>query len=507
MKALVLQITIIICFLGIYSCQGKEPQNKKVRQPAVAGSFYPADAKSLKAQIDLFFNNLGDTAIDEKIAAIIVPHAGYVFSGQVAASAYAKLDPEKSFSRIFVIGTSHHVLLNGASIYNKGDYQTPLGIVTVDTELANKLIDENRQIKYVPEAHAEEHSVEVQLPFLQYRLKKPFKIIPMVIGTQSAETCKKLAEILKPYFTPGNLFVISSDFSHYPSYQDAIKNDEATGNAVASNSPAVFVQTILANEKKNTPGLVTSCCGWSSVLTLLDITSEQRDIHVEHIKYMNSGDTQYGDKDRVVGYHAFIFTRGNKARTGIDFKLNPNDKRTLLKIARESIDSKLENKPVSEIDAGELSGNVKANCGAFVTLTKKGNLRGCIGRFTASEPLYKVVQEMARTAAFSDTRFLPVTKREMKDIDVEISVLTPLKRIYSIDEFTLGKQGIYIIKGNRSGTFLPQVAESTGWNKEEFMGHCARDKAGIGWDGWKDADLYTYEALVFDEKELMTSEQ
>ncbi len=508
MKILVLQVTIFILFFGIFSCQGQDRNTSPVRQPAVAGSFYPATEKDLKYQIDLFFKATEDKTIDANVAAIIVPHAGYVFSGSVAASAYSKLDPDKNFSRIFVIGTSHHVLLNGASIYNRGNYQTPMGTVSVDVELANKLIEENRLIKYVPEAHEKEHSLEVQLPFLQYRLNKPFKIIPMVIGTQSAETCGKLAEILKPYFTPENLFIISSDFSHYPSYADAVKTDEATGNAISGNSPAAFVQTILDNEKKNISGLATSCCGWSSVLTLLDITSQQRDISVKHIKYMNSGDApQYGDKNRVVGYHSFVFTRSTDDRADIDFNLAPDDKRILLKIARESIENELENDLIPKINTGELSDNVKLNCGAFVTLTKNGNLRGCIGRFTANEPLYKVVQEMAKAAAFRDTRFLPVVRREMKSIDIEISVLTPLKRIYSIDEFTLGKQGIYIIKGNRTGTFLPQVAKSTGWNKEEFLGHCARDKAGIGWDGWKTADLYTYEALVFDEHELMTSEQ
>lgn len=507
MKTLALQLTLLTSLLLTISCNGQQ-HGSPDRMPAVAGSFYPADAKNLKAQIELFFENTEDKKVDENIAAIIVPHAGYIFSGQVAASAYARLDPEKTFKRIFVIGTSHHVLLNGASVYTRGNYRTPLGTVRVDTELATRLTNENRLIKYVPEAHAKEHSVEVQLPFLQCRLKKPFKIVPMVIGTQSANTCEKLAEILKPFFTPENLFVISSDFSHYPPYADALKTDQATGNAIAANSPAAFVQTILANEKKNIPQLATSCCGWSSVLTLLDITSQQRDISVVHVKYANSGDTpQYGDKDRVVGYHSFVFTRNSGGRAKADFNLTDEDKKLLLKLARESIESKLDDREIPEVDAALISENVMQGCGAFVTLTKNGALRGCVGRFTATEPLYRVVQEMARAAAFNDTRFLPVLKREMKNIELEISVLTPLKRIFSPDEFEPGKHGIYIIKGNRSGTFLPQVAESTGWSREELLGHCARDKAGIGWDGWKTADLYTYEALAFDEHDFFNPEQ
>ena len=507
MKVRILQLTVFICFWITATSQGQVGQKNQVREPAVAGSFYPSGATDLKAQLDLLFQEVEDKTVDGNIAAIIVPHAGYIFSGPVAASAFAKIDPGKSFSRIFIIGTSHHVLLTGASIYNQGDYKTPLGTVHVDTELANRFIDENRLFKFVPEAHTKEHSIEVQLPFLQYRLQKPFKIVPIIIGTQSSETCKKLAETLKPYFTPDNLFVISSDFSHYPGYSDAYKYDRAMGLAVTSNSPARFMETILSNEKKNIPGMVTSCCGWSSVLTLLNITSEQKDIQVKHVKYMNSGDSPYGDKNRVVGYHSFIFTKENEANASNEFLLTPEDKKILLKIARQSIDAVLENNSLPQIHEDELSKTVKMNCGAFVTLTQNGQLRGCIGRFSPGEPLYKVVQEMAVAAAFHDTRFNPVEKKEMNAINIEISVLTPLKRIYSIDEFSLGKHGIYMIKGNRSGTFLPKVAESTRWTREEFFGHCASDKAGIGWDGWKDADLYTYEALVFDEGELLSEEK
>jgi hypothetical protein len=207
-----------------------------------------------------------------------------------------------------------------------------------------------------------------------------------------------------------------------------------------------------------------------------------------------------------VGYNSFIITRETDSSSK-NYSLNEGEKKILLDVARESISNRLNNKPLPEINLNKLPENVKSFCGAFVTLTKNGQLRGCIGQFTASKPLINIVQEMALASAFMDSRFNPVTKSELKNIEIEISVLTPLKKIYSIDEFELGKQGIYMIKGNRSGTFLPQVAEETGWNKEEFLGHCARDKAGIGQNGWKDADLYTYEAYVFNEKELKTSEK
>jgi AmmeMemoRadiSam system protein A len=153
-----------------------------------------------------------------------------------------------------------------------------------------------------------------------------------------------------------------------------------------------------------------------------------------------------------------------------------------------------------EVDPATLGDALRMPCGAFVTINKHGTLRGCIGRFDASEPLYKVVQEMVIASATRDYRFRPVEEGEVKDLEIEISVLTPMRKISSIDEFQLGKQGIYIRKGSRSGTFLPQVAQETGWTREEFLGHCAQDKAGIGWNGWKDAEWYVYEALVFGEK-------
>ncbi|MCD6598927.1 MAG: AmmeMemoRadiSam system protein A, partial [Bacteroidales bacterium] len=157
----------------------------------------------------------------------------------------------------------------------------------------------------------------------------------------------------------------------------------------------------------------------------------------------------------------------------------------------------------SIIDTSNFSKTLLAPAGAFVTLhTAEGQLRGCIGRFQPEAPLYKVVKEMAVSAALNDYRFSPLKSAEIPSVDIEISVLTPLKKIQSIDELELGKDGIYIKKDSRSGTFLPQVAESTGWSKEEFLGHCSRDKAGLGWDGWKDARLYTYQAIIFSEKEM-----
>jgi hypothetical protein len=212
---------------------------------------------------------------------------------------------------------------------------------------------------------------------------------------------------------------------------------------------------------------------------------------VKHIMYQNSGDIGDHDHSRVVGYHSFAVVR----KSG--FSLSDEEKDMLKKIAYESIKDSLDGKNIAQPALNSKLSALNCKCGAFVSLHKQGRLRGCIGHFGEDVPLHEIVAEMARAAAFEDPRFPPVHREELGDIDIEISVLTPMRRIQSLDEFLLHKHGIYIRKGYRSGTFLPQVADEVNWTKEEFVGHCSQDKAGLGWDGWRDAELYVYEAIVF----------
>ena len=472
------------------------------REPVVAGAFYPSDPSKLKDELSNLFSQAEKLKTTNEVLAIITPHAGYVYSGKVAASAYNQINSEKEYKNIFIIASSHRVLFQGASIYNQGDYITPLGKVKVNRQLANKLIAENDILNFNPEAHLAEHSIEVQLPFLQYKMKKDFQIVPIVIGTQSLGEIERLAHILAPYFNENNLFIISSDFSHYPKYEDAVRVDKNTRDAITTNSVVKLINAINENSSKKVENLVTSLCGWQAVLTLLSITEKLNDLTVIPILYQNSGDAME-DKSRVVGYNAIIFIKDKKQNMSENqFILTNQEKEKLLTIARSTIHEYLKSGKTITIDQTELTPNMKLTCGAFVTLHKNGELRGCIGRFVADEPLYSIVQKMAIAAATEDSRFPIVKMDELSDIDIEISVLTPLKKIDSIDEIEMGRHGIYIKKGFASGTFLPQVALETGWTKEEFLGYCARNKAGIGWNGWKDADIYTYEALVFGESDL-----
>ena len=220
------------------------------RKTYAAGKFYPANADSLKAQLSQLFREAKPQTV-KNIQAIICPHAGYVFSGIVAASSFSQVDPEKSYDNIFIIGSSHTASFMGASVYNAGDYMTPLGKVSVNIQLANELIKSDPVFSYVYDADLNEHSLEVQVPFLQYHMKKPFRIVPIVIGSQSPQTCKRLAQVLKPYFNEKNLFVISSDFSHYPTYNDARTTDKATCDAILTNNPDALMTVLRDYEKKN----------------------------------------------------------------------------------------------------------------------------------------------------------------------------------------------------------------------------------------------------------------
>ncbi|MCI1779806.1 MAG: AmmeMemoRadiSam system protein B [Bacteroidales bacterium] len=470
-----------------------------VRPEAVAGSFYPADKAVLQKTLERCFSSVsGGITAEHNIAALIVPHAGYVFSGGVAASAFSYIPEDASYDHIFLLGPSHHAYISGASINDGFDYySTPLGKVPVDVDLCRRLIKEYPFFTFDPLAHEKEHCLEVQLPFLQYRLKKMPPIIPIIVGSQNASVLHKISKALEPYFNSKNLFVISSDFSHYPTYEGAEKADRLTGEAISSGSYRRFIESLEINESSDIKGLVTSACGQSPILVLLYMTSGAGDIVPRHVMYSNSGDSEYGEKDRVVGYHSFVFTR---MKNDMCFDIPPKDRETLLSIARNAIAKKLEGKQAAIYDEKDMSDVLKMHCGAFVTLNENGRLRGCIGLFGASEKLYLVVRDMAVEAAFEDSRFMPLKKDELNKIRIEISVLSPLRQIYDINEIELGRDGIYMIKGSCGGTFLPQVAAETGWTREEFLGHCARDKAGIGWDGWRDADLYTYEAVVFGEK-------
>ena len=271
------------------------------------------------------------------VVAIIVPHAGYVYSGEVAASGFNQIDPDKRYDNVFVLGPSHHVGFEGAAVYCSGNFITPLGTVEVNRELGEELIKKNTMFTRRTDAHAYEHSVEVEIPFLQHQLKKHFRIVPIVLGANRPETCRKIGESLRPFLNEKNLFVISTDFSHYPRYDDAVTVDKATADAIVSNSPDNLMKTVRRYEESGMPNLATSLCGVSGVLTLLYMTSPSADVTYYPIQYKNSGDVPGGDKEHVVGYYAIAVTK--QAKPGkASFELDTKEKTALLAIARRTVE-------------------------------------------------------------------------------------------------------------------------------------------------------------------------
>ncbi len=281
------------------------------RQPAVAGRFYPADPDELKKQV-ISLLKTAKPQIVTNTAAIISPHAGYVFSGPVAASAFNQIDTDRDYQNIFLIGTSHTTYLNGASIFNQGDCIIPGAKIKVNRQLTSELIDKYSFFTYDPKAHAYEHTIEVQLPFLYYKLKgKDFQIVPIIIGTNNITVIEQIAKALKPYFTPDNLFIVSTDFSHYPPYEEAKIVDRRTAEAILTKDPVTFLSTIEENERAGIPNLATSICGWSSVLTLIFLAKDDPNLEFKIIDYRNSGDSIYGDHFQVVGYYAIALIRNH----------------------------------------------------------------------------------------------------------------------------------------------------------------------------------------------------
>ena len=480
------------------------PEPQQVRKPAVAGTFYPGSAKEINSMIGPWLHPVADGPVPQ---AVIVPHAGYVFSGEVAASAFNKIPRGHAYKRIFLLGPSHRVGFNAASVQTQYSYaETPLGRVLVDTAVGKELIRKgDGAFTYRADAHDREHCLEVQLPFLQAIFKEVPPIVPIVIGSQHLEVLEKMAEVLSPYFNEDNLFVISSDFSHYPSYEDARKSDLYMAKAITTGGLEEFLNALHQVDKMGFRGEDTAACGANAIAVLLSILNTKGPgyFSAEHVMYRNSGDSVYGDKDRVVGYNSIVFIRKEKVADVPEdhlFSFSPEEKAAMIATARQAISSAL--RLPFDGDARPVGILKESGYGVFVTLHLNGHLRGCIGRFTSEDTLAETIADMAQSAAFHDPRFPSLSRNEVHQIDIEVSVLSPLKKIESIEEFKLGRDGIYIIKGRNHGTFLPQVAEETGWNTEQFLGHCARDKAGIGWDGWKDADLYTYQTEVVKESEL-----
>ncbi|MDZ7636383.1 MAG: AmmeMemoRadiSam system protein B [Bacteroidales bacterium] len=294
-------VTLIIPVMNIFGQGGGRD-----RQPAVAGSFYPSGSDRLRSDVAGYFATADGPLPGAMVRALIVPHAGYVYSGSTAAAGFAAVPADALYDNIFLIGVSHRYAFEGAAVFASGNLVTPMGTLVVNRELGEKLKATNKWFIEKDEAHGPEHSLEVQLPFIQYHFKKPPAVIPILIGTRSTSVLKAIASGLQPWFNDRNLFVISSDFSHYPSYEDACRVDKLASDAIVKGDPESFLKTIRAIESSGTENLATAMCGWPAGLVLLYLTGKSDGLVIRNAGYTNSGDSPRGDRDEVVGYNAIV---------------------------------------------------------------------------------------------------------------------------------------------------------------------------------------------------------
>jgi MEMO1 family protein len=468
---------------------------EEVRRPAVAGAFYPADAQTLSQQVRDLLARAPKPEIPGDIMALVSPHAGYIYSGRVAAAAF-KLIQGMEYEAVIVVAPSHRAVFQGGSIYDRGGYETPLGVVPIEKELCQKLQGKSPFLRFLSQGHTQEHSLEVQLPFLQEALGS-FRLVPIVLGDQSYRTCEMLGQTIASAVEGKKvLLVASTDLSHFHSYEEAVRRDQVILEDLRAFDPQRMSRTLESGKGE--------ACGGGAMMTVMVASKALGADQSRVLQYINSGDVT-GDRSGVVGYTAAVFYRKapsrekepeDKRKAGISLGLTEEEKKNLRQIARAAIEGQLRGNRPSRNEAP--SGHLKEKRGAFVSLHRHGKLRGCIGLIHPTKPLHQSVEEMAIAAAFDDPRFGPLTLKEAADVELEISVLTPLQRIKDVAEIQVGIHGLYIKKGAYSGLLLPQVATQYHWDRNTFLEETCR-KAGLSKNSWKekDTEIYLFSADIF----------
>ena len=463
-----------------------------VRESAVAGQFYPGVAGELDDVVRGFLADADTPDLPPPDAgnapkAIIAPHAGYVYSGAVAARAYARLAPlSDTITRVVLLGPCHRVAVRGLALSSAGAFRTPLGDILLDAQAAKQILG-FPQVQVFDATHEAEHSLEVHLPFLQ-RVLGDFSLLPVIVGEATPDEVADVIEAL--WGGPETVFVISTDLSHFLNYEDAQKIDARTCRAIETLDPSA----ISAN----------GACGRFPVGGMLAV-AKRRGMSVTTLDICNSGDTA-GPKDRVVGYGAWMLqeARTGEARTGggtEDTSIGGefgNATRALLErhgdellsLAARSIQHGFEHGKPLPVQGPELGPELAETGACFVTLKRNGNLRGCIGTAEAHRPLAIDVAENAFRAAFKDPRFPAMKADEMDGTDLSISVLSPQTPMTFSGEADFLAQlqpridGLIIEDAGRRALFLPSV-----WAQlptpETFLQHL-KVKAGMAKDHWSD---------------------
>ncbi len=467
-----------------------------VKEADLAGSWYPGMPILLKHELNAYLEKAQPPKISGEIVAVVSPHAGIAYSGPTAAHSFKVLQG-KPIDTVVVVGFSHHLDYDGIAVFDADGVKTPLGTLLTDKDLLKSLTGQHQKILSLPQAFEQENSVELQLVFIQAALDDP-GIVLLAMGRQSYENCQILAEALYQALKDRRNYVIvaSTDLSHYLPQASAEATDAISANLIEAMEPEVLYQQSYNQNRM---------CGTGPVVATMIAAQKLGADKAYILERSTSADTS-GDAKRVVGYLSAAFVKQNPQQNSKEDKmeqlLTQAQKKRLLKLARDTIALYLTKEKVlqeSVDDAG-----FEQVMGVFVTLHKHGELRGCIGNIVGRVPLYKGVIDMAIASSTQDHRFSPLTSQELEDIDIEISVLSPLKKITDPKEIILGTHGVLVKDFLRSGVYLPQVATETGWSKEEFLTSLCAHKAGMSPDAWKTGkcDIFIFSAEVFGEKDF-----
>ena len=478
---------------------------RRVFTSPLAGDWYPASEQAVADEIDEYLSRVSDEPLEE-VCALILPHAGYRWSGPTAAYGLQQIR-NRSFDRVVVIGPSHRVAMeNVASVPDFTHYATPLGQVPLDREFLAKL-RKHPEFQSILPVHEGEHSVQIELPLLQHVLHD-FQFVPIVVGDLDRPTMRRMGRILGALVDSRTLVVASSDFTHYGANFGYVPFRDDVPERLKELDDGAIEQVC----DKNLDGLFdyiektgATVCGRCAIGVLLSMLPDDAVVHRLH--YDTSG-KMLDDFSSSVSYCAFAISgkwpQVDRATTATESSaLTAADQARLLRLARATLTHALTNKemPTAEQLGIEVTPAMMQVRGAFVTLNEDGELRGCIGEIVPVRPVYKAVMAQAVNAGLNDHRFPPVEPSELDQIDFEVSVLTPAHHVASPSEIVLGTHGIILRKAGRTALFLPQVATEQGWDLETTLTHLSQ-KAGLPGDAWQeDTSFEVFEAIVFGERE------
>lgn len=470
---------------------------EKVRRASGAGMWYPADSSQLLESVDAYISASPST-VPEKPVALVVPHAGYDYSGPVAGVTYASLIGH-SYKRVLIFGLSHGAQLRGASVLQVDAYETPLGSIPVNAEARDALLD-CPFVTEQPDAHLNEHSVENQLPLLQ-RALADFEMVGILVGEMTEDERASLAQVVRSLMDEETLLVVSTDFTHYgPDYGYVPFDDDVPDRLQMLHVVAVreILEVDIPGWDEFLRNTQATICGRNPVALLLATLQPFDDMQGRSIAYALSGDVTE-DFTNSVTYSGIGFWRFGSG-------LNEGEQSTLLRLSRDVVIDYFDRDtvPIVDVEQYELTPRLESLGAAFVTLRNEGELRGCIGDIVAMKPLFLSAAENAYQASL-DPRFEenPVKRDEVPDLQIEISVLTPMRRLVNPGDVRVGTDGLLIVRGRNAGVLLPQVPVEEGWDREQFLA-AACLKAGLPADAWRNSqtEIYRFSAQVFGEEEL-----